>query len=71
MAANAAAAGELERMEEIRKVSPIPTLEPALCRALSTSSRGDHKGEWPSIGRKSVMNPTEIFKKKTILHIKR
>ncbi len=61
MAANAAAAGELERAEENNEGSPIPTLEPALRRALSSSSRADHKGEWPSISQ--LMNPPENFLK--------
>jgi hypothetical protein len=51
MAANAAAAGELERAEENSEGSPIPTLEPALRRAPSPSSRADNKGGWPSIGQ--------------------
>ncbi len=45
MAANVAAARELERAEEKSEVSPIPTLESAPRRALSTSNRTDHKGE--------------------------
>ncbi len=52
-------AGELERAEENREGNPIPTLEPALCRAPSPSSRTDHKGEWPSIGQS--MNLSEYF----------
>ncbi len=56
MAANSAAAGELERAEEISEGSPM--LESALCRALSTSSRADHKGGWSGIGQ--LMNP--LFK---------
>jgi hypothetical protein len=59
MAANAAAAGELERVEENSEVSSIPTLEPALRRAPSPSSRADHKGEWPNIGQ--LMNPPKNF----------
>jgi hypothetical protein len=49
MAAVAAATGEFERAEENSEGSPIPTLEPALRRTLSTSSRADNKGEWSSI----------------------
>ncbi len=41
MAANAVAARESERAEENSEGSPIPTLEPALRRALSPSSRAD------------------------------
>ncbi len=43
MAANTAGADQLERVKEISKGSVIPTLEPALHRALSTSSRADYK----------------------------
>ncbi len=43
MAANAAAAGELERAEEISEGSSIPTPEPALRGALSTSCRTGYK----------------------------
>ncbi len=49
MAANAVAAREFERAEENSEGSPIQTLEPALRRALSSSSRADNKGGWPSI----------------------
>ncbi len=52
---NAAAAGEPERAEENSKVSPMPTLEPSLRRAVSSSSSADHKGGWSSIGQ--LMNP--------------
>jgi hypothetical protein len=61
MAANAATAGELERAEEISEGSPIRTLESALRRALSTSSRADHKGGWPGIGQ--LINPSKNFLK--------
>jgi hypothetical protein len=54
-------AGELERAEEINEGRPIPKLELALRRAPSTSSRADHKGGWPDIGHKSVINPQKIF----------
>jgi hypothetical protein len=59
MAANAVAAREFERAEENSEGSPIPTLEPALRRALSSSSRADNKGGWPSIGQS--MNPPKSF----------
>jgi hypothetical protein len=41
MAANIIKAGELERSEEISVGGPIQTLESALRRALSTSSRAE------------------------------
>ncbi len=55
MAANAVAARESERAEENSEGSPLPTLEPALHRALSLSSRADNKRGCPSIGQS--MNP--------------
>jgi hypothetical protein len=61
MAANATAAGELERAQYSSKGSPIPTLDPALHRAPSPSSRADHKGQWPSISQ--LMNPLKNFQK--------
>ncbi len=45
MVAIVAATGELDRAEENSEDSPIPTLETALRRAFSPSSRADHKGE--------------------------
>jgi hypothetical protein len=61
MAAIVAAAGELERAEENSEGSPIPTLEPALHRAPSPSSRTDHKYWWLSIGQ--LMNLHKKFLK--------
>ncbi len=51
MAAIAAEARKHERAVENSEGSHIPTLEPALRRAPSPSSRADHKGEWPSISQ--------------------
>ncbi len=70
MTANAAAAGELERAEEIIEGNPMLTLELALSRAPSTSSRADHKKWWPSLGYKSVINPPRKFPKKYVMQIK-
>ncbi len=61
MAAVAAATGEFEKVEENGEGSPLPTLEPALCRAPSTSCRADYKGGRSSIGQ--LMNPPENFSK--------
>jgi hypothetical protein len=61
MIANAAAAGEIERAEEISEGRHIPIPEPALRRALSTLSRADHKRGWSKIGQS--MNPPENFAK--------
>ncbi len=71
MAADAVATGELDRAEEDSEGSPIPTLEPALRRAPSASSRADHKGEWSSLGHKSVINRSENFRKNICLASKR
>ncbi len=63
MAANvAAAAGEFERVAEISDRGPIPMLEPALRRVLSTSRGTGYEGGWASIGHKSVMDPQKNFK---------
>ncbi len=68
MAANVAAAGELERAEENSKGSPIPMLEPALHRAPSSSSRTDHRSGWLSIGQ--LMNPPQKISQNSVLHTK-
>ncbi len=60
MAANAAAAEELQRVEENSKGSPIQALELALRRAPSPSSRADLKGEWPSI--RPISEPPQFLK---------
>jgi hypothetical protein len=51
MAANATAAGELERVKENSDDSPIQTLEPWLCRAPNSLSKTDHRSGWLSIGQ--------------------
>ena len=61
MAAIAAAAREFERAEENSEGSPIPTIERAIRRTLSTSSRADNKGGWSNTDQ--LMNPPENFKK--------
>ena len=63
MAASAAAAREFERAEENSEGSPIPTLERAIRRTPSSSSRADNKGGWSNYGHKSVMNPPENYQK--------
>jgi hypothetical protein len=57
MAANSAAAGKIERAEEISEISPIATLERALHRELSTSCRIGCKAGSSGTDHNSVINP--------------